>query len=141
MNRIETDIYRGIDMAFHWFTKNNPTLDVICDAETLEKWYNFITWCYAQDGEGYAFDNLETLKNEKNPDFDFTLTSLMEEAMTESDAWWCKYNTDHQEVAEDEFKEDPDDEESHWEALEEAYEKILSSVDTTGFKDLTKVEI
>ena len=65
----------------------------------------------------------------------------MEEAMTESDAWWCKYNTDHQEVAEDEFKEDPDDEESHWEALEEAYEKILSSVDTTGFKDLTKVEI
>ena len=128
-------------MAFHWFTKNNPTLDVICDAETLEKWYNFITWCYAQDGEGYAFDHLETLKNEKNPDFDFTLTSLMEEAMTESDAWWCKYNTDHQEVAEDEFKEDPDDEESHWEALEEAYEKILSSVDTTGFKDLTKVEI
>ena len=168
MNSIETDIYRGIDMAFHWFKKNNPTLDVICDEETLEKWYDFITWCYAQDGEGYAFDNVETLKNEKNPDFDFILTSLMEEAMTETDAWWCKYNTDHQQVAEDEFKEDcdpcdgtgyldedyeqmcedcdgvgkdPDDEESHWDVLEEAYEKILSSVDTTGFKDLTKVEI
>ena len=41
---IEKDIYRGIDMAFDFFKKRNPTLEIICDEETMKEWYDFFKW-------------------------------------------------------------------------------------------------
>ena len=68
MNDTECDIYRGIDMSFHWFKKNNPNLEIICDEEIMNQWYDFVTWCYAQDGECMAEHNIES---SDEPDFDF----------------------------------------------------------------------
>ena len=161
MNSIESDIYRAIDMAFGWFKNNNPTLEVICDEETMSQWYDFIKWCYAQDGEGNAEYELKN-----NPSFNFEISPLMENAMIECDGWWCKYNVDHQQIAEEEFKEDcggcdgngytdegyenecetcegsgkdPEDEGGHWVAYEEAFDKISNSVDTSSFEKLSKI--
>mgnify|MGYP001234378090 FL=1 len=133
MNNIEEDIYRAIDMAFHWFKKNNPSLEIICDEETMKQWYDFVTWCYAQDGECHAEDELKN-----NPNFNFEISPLMENAMSECDGWWCKYNVDHQEIAEEDFGDD-EDEEAHWEAYEDAFDNISSSVDTSSFEKLSKI--
>ena len=165
MNDTECDIYRGIDMSFHWFKKNNPTLEIICDEETMTQWYDFITWCYAQDGECMAEGNIEGLAE---PDFDFEISPLMESAMGECDGWWCKYNIDHQQIAEEESREkcekcegsgyldedfkiecekceasgyDPDDEEGHWIHYGNAFEKISNSVDTSSFKKLSGIKL
>ena len=43
-NNIEIDIYRAIDMAFHWFKKNNPKLESICDKEIMDQWYNCLLY-------------------------------------------------------------------------------------------------
>ena len=133
MNSIETDIYIAIDMAFNWFKKNNPSLDIICDEETMNQWYDFVTWCYAQDGECMAEDELKN-----NPNFNFEISPLMQSAMNECDAWWCKYNVDHQAIAEEEFSDD-EDEEAHWEAYEDAFYNISNSVDTSCFEKLSKI--
>ena len=133
MNSIESDIYRAIDMAFGWFKKNNPTLEVICDEETMTQWYDFVKWCYAQDGECNAEGEIK-----ENPSFNFEISPLMEDAMGECDGWWCKYNVDHQQIAEAEFKED-EDEDGHWFYYEEAFSKISNSVDTSCFEKLSKI--
>ncbi|MDB2473217.1 hypothetical protein N9W70_02060 [Schleiferiaceae bacterium] len=133
MNEIEEDILGGIDMAFDWFERNNPNLKVICDKETMSQWYDFVKWCYAQNGEGWAEDQLK-----KNPRFNFEISPLMKSALSECDAWYCKYAIDHQQTAEDYFGED---EEGHWKALEEAYDKISKSVDTSSFEKLSKISL
>jgi hypothetical protein len=46
-----SDIQSGIEMAFNWFKKNNPTIEILCDEETMVEWYYFIQWCYAQNCE------------------------------------------------------------------------------------------
>ena len=162
-NNIEIDIYRAIDMAFHWFKKNNPKLESICDKEIMDQWYNFITWCYAQDGDGAAED---VIKSDDN--FDFEISPLMGDAMDECSGWWCKYNVDHQEIAEEEYRgacdncngtgymdedyeneceecegtgKDQEDEESHWEAYEEAFSNVADSVNTDNFAELSKIKL
>ena len=164
MNAIELDIYRGIDMAFHWFKKNNPNLEKICDEDTMNQWYDFLTWCYAQDGETEAEDILLDTDN----NFNFEISPLMQDAIDECSGWWCKYNIDHQQTAEEESgfacdncegtgymdenydKEcdecdatgkDQNDEESYWDAYEEAFSNISNSVDTSFFEKLSKIEI
>jgi|TARA_B100001996_G_C18323230_1_gene463333 hypothetical protein len=156
MNSIEHDIYRAIDMAYHHFTKNNPELELICDEKVMKDWYNFITWCYAQDGEDEA---AYIIKNSPEV-FDFEISKLMQEAMDECSGWWCKYNVDHQQVAEEDntewcancegsgyLDEDYEEEceecerESHWEAYEEAFKNISNSVNTDNFAELSKITI
>ena len=180
MNSIEQDIYRAIDMAYHWFTKNNPKLEVICDEKVMKDWYNFITWCYAQDGEdeaehiltiGYAKwkGELDEIYDDKKVTaFDFEISPLMQDAIDECSGWWCKYNVDHQQIAEEDYREwctncegsgyldedyeeeceecegtgkDLEDEESHWEAYEEAFTNISNSVNTDNFAELSKITI
>tara|TARA_B100001758_G_C17957239_1_gene376440 strand:- start:35 stop:535 length:501 start_codon:yes stop_codon:yes gene_type:complete len=164
MNSIEHDIYRAIDMAYHWFIKNNPELELICNEKVMKDWYNFITWCYAQDGE----DEAEHIIKNSPEVFDFEISKLMQEAMDECSGWWCKYNVDHQQIAEEDYREsctncegsgyldedyeeeceecegtgkDLEDEESHWEAYEEAFANISNSVNTDNFAELSKITI
>ena len=73
-----------------------------------------------------------------NPNFNFEISPLMENAMSECDGWWCKYNVDHQEIAEEDFGDD-EDEEAHWEAYEDAFDNISNSVDTSSFEKLSKI--
>ena len=147
---VESDIYRAIDMAFGWFKKNNPILETICDKQTLNEWYNFVTWCYAQDGEDMSWHQIEKFKKENNPNFAFEISPLMESAMEECAGWWCKYNIDHQEVAMQEMRdemstelddydydEDPDG--YYWDYYETAFNKISNSVDTSSFVKLSKI--
>tara|TARA_B110000027_G_scaffold114682_1_gene124423 strand:- start:1530 stop:3329 length:1800 start_codon:yes stop_codon:yes gene_type:complete len=161
MNSIESDIYGAIDMAFGWFKKNNPTLEVICDEETMTQWYDFVKWCYAQDGEDSAEGEIK-----ENPSFNFKISPLMENAMNECAKWWHKYNLDHQQIAEEDFKEscgncdgagymdedcenecetceasgyDPEDEDGHWFYYEEAFSKISNSVNTSCFEKLSSI--
>lgn len=35
-NNIAKDIKRGIEMAFSWFKKNNPSLEQHCDEDILQ---------------------------------------------------------------------------------------------------------
>lgn len=144
MNSIESDIYRAIDMTFGWFKKNNPTLEVICDEETMSQWYDFVKWCYAQDGECHAEEQIK-----ENPIFNFEISPLMENAMSECDSWWCKYNVDHQEVAmelmrqtgdyDDDYDSEDDPDGYYWEYYEEAFDKISNSVDTSSFEKLSMI--
>jgi hypothetical protein len=159
MNMIEMDIYRAIDMAFAWFKERNPTLEAICDEETMNQWYDFVKWCYAQD--------CEDLELQDNDSFGFEITPLMKSALNEVAGWWCKYNVDHQQIAEDDFGKscdncdgtgymdfeercedqceqcigtgkDPEDD-THWEFYYEAFSKISNSVDTSSFEKLSKI--
>jgi len=151
MDRVESDIYSAIDMAFNWFKKHNQSLELICDKETMSQWHEFVKWCYAQDGEEHAEYKIAEFKKENNPDFDFEISPLMESAMQECSAWWCKYNVDHQFEAmelmraemdhgEDyDYEEDPD--QFYWEYYEEAFNKISKSIDTKGFKQLSMISI
>ena len=131
------------------------------DEETMTQWYDFVKWCYAQDGECNAESEIK-----ENPSFNFEISPLMEDAMNECDGWWCKYNVDHQQIAEEEFKEDcgncdgvgymdedcenecetcegsgkdPEDEDGHWFYYEEAFSNISNSVDTSCFEKLSKI--
>ena len=159
---IESDIYGGIDMAFGWFKKNNPTLEIICDKKIMKDWYDFVKWVYAMDGEDAAEWELK-----ENSEYDFEISPLMQSVIDECAWWWCKYNCDHQGVAEDEFYIScencdgtgylDDDEKDgcdecdlsgknqedliHWEYLDEAYQNIRDSVDTKKFKNLSKIKI
>ena len=159
---IEGAIYTGIDMAFGWFKKNNPALEIICDKKTMKEWDDFVSWCYAMDGEDSAKWELK-----ENPEFDFEISPLMQSVIDECAWWWCKYNCDHQGVAEDEFyiscencdgtgflDEDWNDyceecdgsgrdqeDNTYYDYLDQAYKNIRDSVDTKKFKNLSKIKI
>ena len=42
------DIIRAIDMAYHWFVQENPTIESVCDEKTMSDWYNFVAFCYCK---------------------------------------------------------------------------------------------
>ena len=81
-------IQDGIDMAFNWFKRRNPTLELICDEEVMNDWRNFIQWCFAHNAAGEA-ERIIVMSPEV---FDFEISKLMQEAIDESDGWFEKYS-------------------------------------------------
>jgi hypothetical protein len=160
-----SDIESGIEMTFNWFKKNNPTIETVCDEETMDEWYYFVQWCYAQnceDGASYKIKN--------NPEiFNFEISDLMKIAMAESDGWWCKYSVDHQQDYKDNYSKscencegegylyevegeeeqcdicygeglDPEDD-SWYDKLDQGYLALENEVDTSTFEKLSKIKI
>tara|TARA_Y100001954_G_C15828199_1_gene613328 strand:- start:2557 stop:2997 length:441 start_codon:yes stop_codon:yes gene_type:complete len=142
-NNITKDIKRGIEMAFSWFKKNNPSLEQHCDEDILQNWYNFIAFCYTLAWDGSIESQLNNLKK-SNQDFDFEISLLMQNAIEEADTWWLRYNCDHQEEAFDYVREKGYEEEAEDKAyyeLDDAYERIRLCINTKNFKELSKFQI
>tara|TARA_B110000238_G_C15842729_1_gene317595 strand:- start:101 stop:568 length:468 start_codon:yes stop_codon:yes gene_type:complete len=153
MSLVKENIYKAIDGAFESFKIGNPTLEIICDKETLGQWYDFVKWCYAQDGDNLSESNIKKYREENNPDFDFEISALMENAIGECDVYWCKFNIDHQEEAHELYKDngcDCDDSEDytcecvelnglHFGLIDNAFKEILNSTNTSCFKKLSKI--
>ena len=89
---------------------------------------------------------------EDSDDFDFEISPLMEKADNCAGVAWEKYDVDHQIEALDCLREDPElysgdedydaDEDPdglQHEILDDAYEKIYDSVDTSSFKKLSMI--
>jgi len=158
-----SDIQSGIEMAFDWFKKNNPTIEIVCDEETMDEWYYFIQWCYAQNCEDGASNKIKN----KSEIFNFEISDLMKIAMVESDGWWCEYSLDHQQDYKDNYCEsckncegsgyvdegeeeqcdicygeglDPEDD-TWYDKLDEGYLTLENEVDTSTFEKLSKIKI
>lgn len=142
-NIIEKDIKRGVEMAFSWFKKNNPSLEQHCDEDTLQNWYDFIAFCYTLDCGEDIESELNNLKK-SNQDFDFEISLLMQNAIEEAGSWWVKYNCDHQdeafEYANEQGYEEEAEDQAYYE-LEDAYERIRLGINTKNFKELSKFRV
>ena len=140
-----SDIQSGIEMAFDWFKKNNPTIEIVCDEETMDEWYYFIQWCYAQNCEDGASNKIKN----KSEIFNFEISDLMKIAMVESDGWWCKNCEGSGYVDEGEEEQcdicygeglDPEDD-TWYDKLDEGYLTLENEVDTSTFEKLSKIKI
>ena len=145
------DIIRAIDMAYHWFVQENPTIESVCDEKTISDWYNFVAFSYCKIKNDLLEEVLDDFKEESD-DFDFEISLLMEKADNCAGVAWEKYDVDHQNEAFDLLGEDPDlysgdedydaDEDPdglHYEIVDKAYEEIGNSVDTSSFKKLSMI--
>ena len=156
MNIIEIDILRLVDKAYSSFQCENPSVEIVCDEQTMKQWYEFIKFCYfltdKNSGEVLIDDlDLSIMKNPK--DFDFEISDLMESAINECEGWWEKDNIDHQQAAleyiqnekplteEPDYDYDNDPDDLSWHYYEKAFEKILESVDTSCFIKLSKISL
>tara|TARA_Y100001954_G_scaffold154263_1_gene164119 strand:- start:1240 stop:1734 length:495 start_codon:yes stop_codon:yes gene_type:complete len=151
LDSVGHDILRAIDMAYHWFIQENPKIESVCDEKTMTDWYNFLAFSYCKikgDLLEYVLDDFK----EESDDFDFEISPLMEKADSCAGVAWEKYDIDHQNDALDCLREDPElysgdegydaDEDPdglHYEILDEAYETIYDSVDTSNFKKLSMI--
>jgi len=150
-------IYETIDNAYNSFKNDNPVLELVCDKNTMKIWYDFMTWFYVNDDiqkEEFEFNGQCSLGDS---DIELVISPLMQCAMDESAAWWNKYlMTSHYCTAYREFKEscffcfgdgcEHCDYEGFDEQLCEAnvhriFREIRDSIDTSSFKELSKIKI
>jgi surface protein len=85
-NPIVREFYTNIDMVFHWFLKNNPAIEIICDKETMTQWYDFVKWSYTNNPltvEEWREGDIVTKGS-----YTFKISSLMESIVWECVEWY-----------------------------------------------------
>jgi surface protein len=85
-NPIVREFYKNIDMAFHWFLKHNPAIEIICDEETMTQWYDFVKWSYTNNPltvEEWSEGDIVT-----EDSYTFKISSLMESIVWECVDWY-----------------------------------------------------
>ena len=84
-NSLVTMIYKNIDIAFHWFLKHNPVIEIICDEETMTQWYDFVKWCFTNNP--FAVGEYEEGDIVTEGSYIFKISSLMEKVVQECIDW------------------------------------------------------
>jgi tetratricopeptide (TPR) repeat protein len=75
-----------IDMAFHWFLEHNPTIEIICDEETMTQWYDFVKWSYTNNL--LAVEEWSEGDTVTEGSYTFKISSLMESVVEECVDWY-----------------------------------------------------
>ena len=84
-NPIVSELYNKIDLAFHWFKKNNPVIEIICDEETMTQLYDFVKWSFTNNPcvlEEWSEGDIVT-----EGSYTFKISSLMESVVNECAEW------------------------------------------------------
>tara|TARA_B110000977_G_C10981131_1_gene456177 strand:+ start:415 stop:1155 length:741 start_codon:yes stop_codon:yes gene_type:complete len=145
LNEIEIDIIDRINTVYTYDITEPDSIDM----------YGFAVYCYCKLRNHYADFPIEELKSESDH-FDFELSPQMESVFNNASFANEKYDIDHQGVALEYLKknyhlyydeEDYDKEDSsenwddpngiHYELLDDSYERICATVDTSTFKKLS----
>ena len=153
LKSIENSLYYNIDLSFSHVKKQFPTLEKDYDMKTMDNLYDLIKWICAQE---YPED-IDFKK-----ELDIEETPLIEFIHKQSSMWWYKYNGDMIDDAkyilslcktckgmgytDDDEEEECEDcfngyEENdlHWEAIDEARNNIIKSCNKSSFKELSKI--
>jgi len=149
-------IYSSIDSAFERFKCLNPDLQLICDENTMENWYDFMTWFYVNDD---VYKHEEDWGSLGDSDIELVISPLIQCAMNSCASEWSKsWQQIHYANAKNEFNdvcfscsayeddcEDCDGEKLIYEESDVNFDRILieirDSIDTSSFKELIKIKI
>ena len=85
-NTIGSAFMDNIDMAFHWFLEHNPTIEIICDEETMTQWYDFVKWSYTNNL--LAVEEWSEGDTVTEGSYTFKISSLMESVVEECVDWY-----------------------------------------------------
>jgi hypothetical protein len=77
---------KNIDMAFDRFLEHNPTIEIICDEETMTQWDDFVKWSYTNNL--LAVEEWSEGDTVTEGSYTFKISSLMESIVWKCVDWY-----------------------------------------------------